>query len=834
MVYRQSCLKSNETINYFSKIAPMKNLHPILFFALSINFFVSEAQNQNNQSESINHTTNDITFTNNTNYFSNQNFSSFLVVGIADMNGDCLDDIIRLESGEILTIEYQLNGNQFENFTYGTIASSGQWNIAVADVDNNGFNDILIGGIMDDMKLFKANGSGTDYEMSILPNSSFFSQGSNFVDINNDGLADIFVCNDAAENRIWGNGAAGNFFIANDWIDMAVFPSPDNAGNYSSIWTDFDNDADQDLYISKCWGEATDPADPKRVNQLFVNENGSFTEQAENFGLNNGAQSWTSDFQDIDNDGDLDCFIVNHDSICQLFENDGNGLFSEITLGSGLNITTNHLQGMMRDFDNDGFVDILVAGNFGYEYFQNNGDTTFTKIDDLFGDYVMSTFAVGDLNHDGFLDVYSASSSSTDILWINDKNENNYFAVNLVGNESNINAIGARLQLYGPWGVQTREVRSGESYGIMNSFTQIFGLGTYDFIDSLVVKWPSGLKEVFESPKIDQFLTIVENDCAYPGKNIFSNGLDIVCSGDSLELIAPAGDQYLWSNGLTSQQIFITEGGNYTVTVTNNNGCSSISNPVNITQDPDETPDISVSGPITFCAGASLGLFSTPAESYLWSTGATSSSIVVFQSGEYYVTVPGYCGNFTSNPVIVTVVPVPVDPVVENDTITMIPDSATLTAIGNNLFWYDDLLGSTPVAQGPVFVTPLLSETTVFYVEDVNEINGVSCESDRVEVWAVVDTTLSANEFEVLENISIFPNPANQEVVIDFKNGIPFELQLDFIDITGRIVFSKKLPAESQQIKEIIPLTDFPSGVYVIRIHSNENRYLQKLIIQKD
>ncbi len=810
----------------------MKNLSQILVLFLSLNISISTAQNQNSQIESIIYTPNDIDFTNKNSLLSNSNFSSILIVGIADMNADGLDDIIRLENAKNLTIEYQLTNNQFQNYTFGNVSNDQQWNIAVADVDNNGFNDILVGGLMDGMKILKANDFGTNYDDFLLPDSYFFSQGSNFSDINNDGYADVFVCNDNGENRIWRNDGLGNFFVADSWIDMSTSPPSDNSGNYASVWTDFDNDCDLDLYISKCRAGVNDPNDPRRINQLFVNENGVFTEAAETYGLKNGLQSWTSDFQDIDNDGDLDCFIVNHDAFCQLFENVGNGMYNDITLESGLNITTNHLQGMLRDFDNDGFVDVLVAGNEGYEYYQNNGDQTFQSIDGLFGNYLMSTFAVGDLNHDGFLDIYSGSLTSDDVLWINDHNNNHYFAVNLVGNSSNINALGARLELFGPWGTQIREVRSGESYGIMNSYTQLFGLGEADYIDSLVVKWPSGLKEVFETPYIDQFLTIVENDCAYPGNNIFSNGITIVCSGEELNLNAPAGDQYLWSTGDVTQQLAVNQGGTYYVTVTNNNGCSTISNPINITQDPDETPVISVSGPTTFCSGGTVVLFTSEAQNYQWSTGSSSPSIVVFQSGEFSVTVPGYCNDFTSDTVAVNVITVPDEPVVENDTITSIPGFAILTATGNNLQWFSDQISVVVLGTGPEFETPLLTETTAFYVEDTIEIDGAICKSDRVEVFAVVDTTTSIIHTKLENGVLIYPNPAHQEVIVEFLNEVASEVQLDLKDVNGKVVYSKKFGSGINTQKQNIPLLNLPSGIYFLSILSNEERWIHKLIIQ--
>ncbi len=64
----------------------------------------------------------------------------------------------------------------------------------------------------------------------------------------------------------------------------------------------------------------------------------------------------------------------------------------------------------------------------------------------------------------------------------------NSFGVRLVGVESNINGVGARLELHGSWGMQMREVRSGESYGISCSHNSYFGIGTASAIEKLVVR----------------------------------------------------------------------------------------------------------------------------------------------------------------------------------------------------------------------------------------------------------------------------------------------------------------------------------------------------------
>ena len=192
----------------------------------------------------------------------------------------------------------------------------------------------------------------------------------------------------------------------------------------------------------------------------------------------------TSDFGDFDNDGDLD-MSTEHSTGTKLFRNDGTGHFTDVTAGSGLGVASFPLQGLFRDLDNDGFLDILIAGGSEF-YYKGNGDGTFTQIEGLFpSTKAMHSFAFGDLNRDGFEDVYAnygnsyvtGSSSNPDRLWLNTPNGNHFFRVRLQGTTSNRDAIGARVTITGPWGTQIREVRSGESYGLVNSFVLAFGLG---------------------------------------------------------------------------------------------------------------------------------------------------------------------------------------------------------------------------------------------------------------------------------------------------------------------------------------------------------------------
>lgn len=665
-----------------------------------------------------------ITFSNGNQMLSNPNFHSGVAIAVVDMNGDGLDDIVRLSQGQALQIEYQQPGGApFLNYTFGSIAGQSQWSMCVADVNNDGYNDVLAGGRYDNVKLIRAMEEGAAYEMSALPGPGLFVQGSNLVDINNDGWVDYFACHDDGESRIWANDSTGNFAPADDWIDMATVPPSDNSGNYGSIWTDFDLDGDLDLYIAKCRQGVNNPADPRRINALYLNigEN-NFIEAADSFNLRIGAQSWTADFQDIDNDGDYDCFITNHDVPSMLLENDGAGHFTDITEGAGVNIAGLPIQGVMRDFDNDGFVDILVAGTRQH-LFRNNGDRTFTEVQNAFNANQMESYAIGDLNHDGFLDiyggyaqVYTTPSNIDDVIWLNDAASGHHFlAVSLVGTASNRNGIGARIEAYGPWGIQVREVRSGESYGIMNSMTQHFGLGEYEMVDSLIIRWPSGYVDTLQNLPANQFITVIENRCTSPAAYIEYEGSPIMCEGDTLELFAPEGFTYLWSTGDTTRSIRAAEAGSYSVTVYDGTDCFGISPGVSIILNPDATPSITAEGELRFCRGGSVALSASEAESYVWSNGATEQTVEITESGDYTVATPGLCQEFTSAPVSVTVLEAPAP---EIESAAYVNGQAEISAIGNILLWYDRPDGTAPIAVGGLLATPVSSDT-VFYVENV-------------------------------------------------------------------------------------------------------------------
>jgi hypothetical protein len=722
------------------------------------------------------------TFTNATNELPDS-YNSGGCVGVNDMDQNGYDDMIILDGSNTLKIVYQDNMGNFSESMYGMISGNNQWGMAIGDVDNSGHNDVFSGGSYDGVHLMSIASAG-NYNLADLNEGSMFMQGCNIADINNDGWLDAFACHDDAESRIWGNDGSGNLLPQNGWIDMASSPVSDNSGNYGSVWTDFDRDGDLDLFIAKCRQGVTNSLDPRRINTLWVNDgSNNYSDVADDRGLVIFEQSWTSDFADIDNDGDFDCLITNHSTTLTLLENDGMGYFTDITAGSGLEINNFFLQAKMVDFDNDGFVDLVYAG--GSEGFlHNNGDQTFTWMDDVFpydGDQLHS-FGIGDLNHDGQMDLYGSYGGGyvnpdynhDDALWLNDGNENNWITFQLEGTTSNINAIGAKVIIYGDFGTQIREVRSGESYGIINSFNCHFGLGT-STIDYAVVEWPSGQMTLLENPNVNEFVQVLEGACIADEGTISTSGSSTLCVGETVDLVIDDETlSWVWSNGDTGNTINLSEEGAYHAVVWGENGCPSFTNTIFVSYYEPIAPTVAVSGDLEFCEGGSVQLTSSNGMSWDWSNGEDTQAITVSESGTYSVSVQGDCESpLTSLEIEVVALNTPANPVI-SDVEVAGAGSAEFTGTSENLRWYETEMAETPLEEGLTFTTPWIDVTTSYWVEDITyhgggEVNGgpETNADGQIHFNSSFYLLFDANEEIIIESVKVFADGAsNREFAV--------------------------------------------------------------------
>jgi hypothetical protein len=482
--------------------------------------------------------TGQIVFTDKTSLLpTNTTFHSGNSLGVVDMNNDGKDDIVRANNNSQMYIDYQQAANA--NFTEANFPNTfgNPWGMCVGDFDNNGFNDVFWGP-NGQGRVLSADATGTNYTTTNVTTltgaGNVFVQGCNFADINNDGNLDLFVCHDSGMSHIYvGNGTVTGWTFDQSLMPLATNPSSDNSGNYASIWTDINGDNLIDLMITHCRQGVSNATDPRRIDQIFINNgNGTYTQDVTNWtNLRDGEQGWSTAWGDIDNDGDMDAFVLNQTVNGKLMINNGSGVFTDAMSGSGIANPTSWFgeNATFQDFDNDGYVDLMLSGDQHVVY-KNNGNLTFTAVtpDPFTAVYnkQIRGHAVGDLNGDGFLDVYTTycnlyitpSTSRWDHLFMNDGpnqgNTNHWIKFYLTGGAmpgySNKNGIGAIVKIYGPWGVQVREVRSGEGYGLQNSFTMHFGLGSNTQIDSAVVIWPSGIVDHTQTLLADQTINVIE------------------------------------------------------------------------------------------------------------------------------------------------------------------------------------------------------------------------------------------------------------------------------------------------------------------------------------
>jgi len=670
-------------------------------------------------------------------------FHSGNCTGVVDMDNDGLDDIVILDESTNLKVAYQQANGTFTVSDFGTVSGDQQWGMAVGDIDNDGHKDVMCGGSYDNVHIININGP-SDFVQIEMTWASIFMQACNFADINNDGWLDGFACHDDGHSAILQNIGGGSLINGSALIDQTFYPEingNDNSGNYGSHWCDFDRDGDIDCMIAKCRQFINNPLDPRRTNILLVNDgNNNYVDEAQTRGLVNLQQSWTSDFADLDNDGDFDCLITTHSGTLEIYENNGFGYFTNATIGSGLELGGFYLQAKTADFDNDGFVDIIHSGG-SHRYFKNNGDLTFTEMNNVFPAIdEMHTFGIGDLDHDGWLDLYAGYGDgyndpdfeNTDKLFINNGGANNFIVFDLEGTMSNKGAAGALIEIHGPWGVQIREVRDGESYGITNTSMCHFGLGTATAVDYAIIHWPAGGIQVIDNPTVNVWHQITEGVCEAPTSTISAAGSTSICPGQSVGLnILTSGANYVWSNGSSNATLLATSTGNYHIISWDASGCGSMSNTISIDVAADEVPTVVSNGELKFCEGNSIELVSSVGQAYLWSNNQDSQSITITEAGTYSVQVTGSCETLSSQEIIVEVLSAPSTPIIDDVTIQE-STSAQLTVSDENANWYDSADAVEPVFTGATYTTPPLTETTSFWVEEYTVHGGQEAQGAKV------------------------------------------------------------------------------------------------------
>jgi len=444
--------------------------------------------------------------------------------------------------------------------------SGWQTGVCVGDYDNDGWDDLFC-TFWGHNVLFHNNGNGTFTDVTqkagLAQAKGRWGTGASFLDYDRDGHLDLFVCNfvhldpdkppstsdmsfcqwkgvptmcgprglPGDTNILYHNNGDGTF---TDVSEKAGILKPGQRYSITSVSYDFDNDGWPDIYVA---------VDSEPSILFKNNHDGTFTDIAvmagcaynddghEQAGMGLGVA-------DYDCDGWFDIFKTNFaDDTCNLYHNNGDGTFSDLSFNSGVGINNNYVAwgcGFI-DYDNDGWSDIVQVNghvypeidkyNFGEAFknprlvYKNLGNGRFKDVSSEMGAGITAHYssrgaAFGDYDNDGGMDILILNMNELPSLLHNvGGKKQNWIKLKLVGTKCNRTAIGARARVITGKHIQMDEVSSGGSVMSQNDLRLHFGLGNIETIDAIEIKWPTTQKiEKFNQVKANQILTIREGD----------------------------------------------------------------------------------------------------------------------------------------------------------------------------------------------------------------------------------------------------------------------------------------------------------------------------------
>ncbi len=438
--------------------------------------------------------------------------------------------------------------------------------VAIGDYDNDGRPDIFIAGVHGNT-LYHNNGNGTFTDVTKkagLDNwhdpqyGPLWSVAAAWVDVNNDGLLDLFVVN----YMQWGYSDKPLCVIENtpEYCHPRYYKgTPDqlflNQGDgtfkdVSSEWgirehvgkgmgvADYDLDGKPDLFVTN----------DSEYNFLFHNVGNKFEEVA--FQTNTALPEEGTfisgmglDFRDFDNRGYPGiAYVALNKQTFPLLQNTGKGDFVEVTSSSGLGAESLGMAGFgptLCDFDNDGWKDLFVSrGHVSATHppgakpkqantvFRNLGTSGKWQALTEAAGFADSTEArhrgcgLGDFDGDGRMDIVVTSMDDKAELWMNrSPGQNHWLDIALEGVKSNRDGIGARVKVVTEAGTQYNHQTSSVCYASSTLGPVHFGLGADSVARSVEITWPSGVVQTLQNVRADQTLKVVENGSRVPAPN---------------------------------------------------------------------------------------------------------------------------------------------------------------------------------------------------------------------------------------------------------------------------------------------------------------------------
>jgi hypothetical protein len=431
--------------------------------------------------------------------------------------------------------------------------------VAVGDYDNGGYPDLFVSGVYRNT-LYHNNGDGTFTDVTEKAGLArldkeygpLWSIGAAWVDVNNDGLLDLFVVNylkwdvhneppcsfegkpeychpkyyKETPNQLFLSKGDGTFA---DISAQSGIRAPLGKGMSAGI-ADYDGDGLADIFVTN----------DKLFNFLFHNKgNARFEEVGFEAGValpehGNLISGMGLDFRDLNNDGFPDIVLVAlAGETFPLYQNNGKSGFSEITGKSGMGLLSHPMAGYspnIADFDNDGWKDIFVSRGDVQSpamarrsvidqpntVFRNLAGEKWSALTEEAGFTAQPPrrhrgSAYGDFNHDGKLDLVVTALSAPAELWINDSPDSRHWLeLALQGTKSNRSGIGAKIRITAEGRSQFDYYSTASGYVSSSAGPMHFGLGSAKTVDEIEIRWPSGTKQVLKNVAADRIVHVVE------------------------------------------------------------------------------------------------------------------------------------------------------------------------------------------------------------------------------------------------------------------------------------------------------------------------------------
>ena len=315
-------------------------------------------------------------------------------------------------------------------------------------------------------------------------------------------------------------------------------------------------------------------------------------------------------------------------------------------------------------------------------------------------------------------------------------------------------------------------------------------------------------------------ITVIVN--ALPATPVITaSGSTSFCTGGSVDLSSSAATGNVWSNNQTTATITVSTTGNYSVTVTDANGCSSVSAPISVNVSSAPAPTISATS-TQACSGDVVTVTSSAADSYLWSSGETTQSIQVTNTATVSVTVTNAnaCNGVGQS-------------AATNITFTATPTAAgSFTTAGNVVTFTNTSTGATSYSWdfGDFTNSSAMAPAHAYaangtYTVVLTAINGNCSNTATFEIAIEV----GMDETQAI-NFEVYPNPAAEQVLVAFENNSTGTLNI--LDATGRLVYTQTFN-EVGSVLLPVNVSMLSSGSYTVQLINAEQVGVKRLLIRK-